>query len=159
MVLIEAQGPQSVALGILLSFQLDFVLGLPYFRFRSVRPKLQAGSGRLGEAVRATQHHQRWHYIVATADIIGAALHPVLLGKTGNAHRGHRQKGGNQQRQLEVFADFFIFAVLRLLAEYKSHSQQYQRSTREREEKGMGRIGKARTPINRASPIVIEIAY
>jgi hypothetical protein len=54
MVLIEAYGPRTVALGILLSFYLDFILVLPYFCFRSVLPKLSASSGEIGEAVRAT---------------------------------------------------------------------------------------------------------
>jgi hypothetical protein len=43
-----------VALGVLLSFYEDFILVLPYFRFRSVLSKLQASSGSIGEAVRAT---------------------------------------------------------------------------------------------------------
>ncbi len=40
MVLIEAQGPRTVALGIILMFYLDFILVLQYFRFWSVLPKL-----------------------------------------------------------------------------------------------------------------------
>jgi hypothetical protein len=52
MVLIEAQEPQTVELG--MSFYLAFILVLPYFRFRSVLPKLKASSGLKGEAVRAT---------------------------------------------------------------------------------------------------------
>jgi hypothetical protein len=54
MVLIEAHGPRTVALGILLLFNLDFILVLQYFCFRSVLSKLQVSSGRIGETVRAT---------------------------------------------------------------------------------------------------------
>ncbi len=124
MVLMEAQGPQTVALGILLSFYLDFILVLPYFRFQSVLPKLQASSGRIGEAVRATQRHQNWHYIAATANIIGAAWHQALIGAAGELSRISSQSGANSQRQYEVLADFFMFSVLRLLAEYKSQDKQ-----------------------------------
>ncbi len=42
-----------MAVGILLLFYLDFILVLPYFHFRAVLSKLYAGSGSIGEAVRA----------------------------------------------------------------------------------------------------------
>ncbi len=91
MVLIEAQEPWTVALGILLLFYLDFILVLPYFRFRSVLSNLQASSGSIGEAVQATQRQQNWRYIAATATIIGAAWHSALLGKTGRIRSANKK--------------------------------------------------------------------
>ncbi len=49
MVLIDAYEFWTVVLGILLSFYLDFMLVLSYFRFRSVLPKLWASFGKIGE--------------------------------------------------------------------------------------------------------------
>jgi hypothetical protein len=51
MVLIEVKGPRTVALSILLSFYLDFILVLPYFRFRSILPKLYESSEKIDEVV------------------------------------------------------------------------------------------------------------
>ncbi len=120
MVLIEAQEPRTVALGILLSFYLDFILVLPYFRFRSVLPNLQASSGKISKAVRATQCQQNWRYIAATAKFFGAAWHSALIGEAGQI------RGANTK----FSRIFFMFAALRLLAEYESQRQQYWRSIR-----------------------------
>jgi hypothetical protein len=40
----------------------------------------------------------------------------------------------NSQHQSEVFADFFLFAALRLLAEYESQRQWYWRGIKETKE-------------------------
>ncbi len=130
MVLIEAQVPQTVALGILLSFYLDFILILPYFRFRSVLPKIQASSGKIGEAVRATQRQQYLRYIDVTAYINGATSRPALIGEAGRTLRAYRRSEANSQRQYVVFADFCLFAALRLLAVHELQRQQYWRSIR-----------------------------
>ncbi len=121
MVLIEAQEPQTVELG--MSFYLAFILVLPYFRFRSVLPKLKASSGLKGEAVRATQHQQNWRYIAATANIIGTAWHLALIGEAGECSPHLWRSGANSQRQYEVFADFCMFAALRPSAEYESQDK------------------------------------
>ncbi len=131
MVLFDGYGPRIVALGINLSIQVVSILFMPYFRFRSVRPKLQASSGRIGEAVRATQRQQYWRYIAENANIIGAAWLTALIGEAGK-RSPHLQ--ANSQRQYEVFADFFMFAALRLLAEYESQHQQYWHSIRKMKE-------------------------
>ncbi len=54
MMLTEAYGPRTVALGILLVFNLDFIFVLPYFRFRLELSKLWPSSGKIGEVVQAT---------------------------------------------------------------------------------------------------------
>ncbi len=48
------EGPQTVALGILMSFYLDFILVLPYFHLQSVQSKLLVSSGKKSKEVRAT---------------------------------------------------------------------------------------------------------
>ncbi len=128
MVLIEAQVPRTVALGILLSYYLDFIQILPYFRFRSVLPNLQASSGEISEALRATQRQMYWRYIES---VIGARSISALKGEAGRLRCANRRSAANSQRQYLDFRGFFIFASLCLLAEYESQRQQYWRSIRE----------------------------
>jgi hypothetical protein len=45
-------------------------------------------------------------------DVIGATLHAALKGEAGYLRRANRRSTTNSQ----VFVDFFLFAVLRLLA-------------------------------------------
>ena len=145
MVLIEAQGPRTVALGILLSFYLDFILVFPYFRFRSVLPNLQASSGKLSEALRATQRQLYWRYIESLL-----ALRRFLRLK---AKRGaFAAPIGEFAAPIITFSWIFhichaspisgvrIVAPI-VLAQHKDNE----------------RIGKARTTIRSTSPIVIEI--
>ncbi len=154
MVSVEAQEPRTVALGVLLSFYLDFILVLPYFRFRSVLPKLLASSRSLGEALRATKRQQNCHYIAAIAIIIGAAWHSVLIGEAGECSPHLQAKQGEFIAPIRSFRGFFYvrfaspiggagIAGLIVLALHKESE----------------RIGEARTTIRSASPIVIEIAY
>jgi hypothetical protein len=50
---------------------------------------------------------------MATANIIGAAWHPALIGEAGRIHSANKK-----------FSQiFFMFAVLRLLAERESQDQ------------------------------------
>ncbi len=107
MVLIETQEPRTVALGVLLSFYLDFILVLPYFCFQSVLPKLQASSGSIGEAVRAIQRQQNWRYIAATANIIGAARHSALIGEAGERLPHLQAKRGEFIAPIRSFRGFF----------------------------------------------------
>ncbi len=127
MVLIEAQVPRTVALGILLSFYLDFVLVLPYFRFRSVLLNLQASSGQISEALRKTQLQYDWRYIES---VIGTTSISALKGEAGRLRCANRRSAANSQPHYKDFRGFLIFAVLRLLAEYESQRQQYWRSIR-----------------------------
>ncbi len=153
MVLIEAQVSQTVALGILLSFYLDFILILPYFRFWPVLPKLQVSSGKIGEAVRATQYQKYLHHIDVTAYINGAASCPALIGEAGHTLQTNRRSEAKLQCQQVVFADFCLFTALRLLAAHESQRQQLLAQHKEHE-----RIGEARTYMCRASPIVLKLA-
>ncbi len=146
MVLFDGYGPQIVALDIILLIQLVSILFMPFFLFLSVRPELQASSGRIVEVVRATQRQQYWRYIAATANIIGAAWHPVLIGEAGERSPHLQAKRGEFVAPGRSFADFFMFAELGLLAEHESQDQENER------------IGKAQTTIRSASPIVIEIS-
>ncbi len=106
MVLIEVQGLRTVALGILLSFCLDLTLVVQYFRLRSVLPKLQASSGRTGEAVRATQRQQIWRE---------------------NTCHTFRRSDENLQHQCEFFADFFMFSAFRLFASTNRRRNSFRR--------------------------------
>jgi hypothetical protein len=47
-------------------------------------------------------------YTEMTANIIGAALHSVLLGKVGRVCCAYRQSAKDFQCQLGVFIDFFF---------------------------------------------------
>ncbi len=134
MVSIEAQQPRTVALGVLLSFYLDFILVLPYFRFQSVLPKVQASSGTIGEAVRATQCHQYWRCIAATDNIIGAAQNTVLIGKAGERSAHLQAKRSEFVAPIRSFHGFFMFAALHLLAKYELQNKQYWRSIRKTKE-------------------------
>ncbi len=148
MVLFDGYGPRIVALGINLSIQVVSILFMPYFRFRSVRPKLQASSGRIGEAVRATQR-----YIAKNANIIGAAWLTALIGEAGKRSLHLQAKRGEFVAPIRSFRGFFYvrcaspiggirIAAPIVLAQYKENE----------------RIGEARETIRSASPIVIEIA-
>ncbi len=54
MVLIDVNGPGTVALGFFMSFYFSIILFLPYFRFRLILPNLLAISGKIDEVLRAT---------------------------------------------------------------------------------------------------------
>ncbi len=153
MVLIEAQGPRTAALDILLSFYLDLILVLPYFCFRSLLPEVQGSSGTIGEAVRATQRHQFWRYIAATDNIIGAAWNSALMGEAGKRRRTYRRSAANSQRQYEVFTDFFYDRCASPISGVQIAEQIVLAQHKENE-----RIGKARKTIRSALPIVTEIA-
>jgi hypothetical protein len=85
--------------------------------------------------------------------VIGATLLPALKGEAGHLHRANRRSAANSQRQLEVFADFFfIHCALPICGERIAGPIVLALH------KGNERIGKARTTICSASPIVIEIA-
>ncbi len=144
MVLIEAQGPRTVALGILLSFYLDFILVLQYFRFWSVLHKLQASSGKIGEAIRATQRQQYWRYIDGTANINGTVLRPALIGEAGALSAAALSffRGFLYIRCASPISGARIAAPI-VLALHKEHE----------------RIGKEWTSMRSGSPIVIELAY
>jgi hypothetical protein len=92
-------------------------------------------------------------YVVATADIIGAAWHPALKGEADNARCAYRHIG-EFTVPIISFQGFFYFRSVSpisgvriagpiVLVQHKGHE----------------RIGKPRMPIRRALPIVIEIAY
>ncbi len=72
MVLIEALGPRTVA-GHSQAFYLDFILVLPYFRFRTVLPKLQENFGKIGEVVERCSANSMG--AIWTAQLILTALH------------------------------------------------------------------------------------
>ncbi len=153
MVLIEAQEPWTVALGILLSFYFDFILVLPYFCFRSVLSKLWASSRSLSEAMRATQRLQNWRYIAATATIIGAAWHSALIGEAGERSPHLQAKRGEFLAPMRCFRGFFLCS-LRFTYWQSTHRRTKVLALHKENE----RIGKAQTTIHSASPI-IEIAY
>ncbi len=139
MVLFDGYGPRIVVLGIILSILVVSILFMPYFRFRSVWPKLQASSGRIGEAVQATQCQQYWRYIAETANIIGAAWLTALIGEAGKRSLHLQAKRGEFVVPIRSFRGFFMFAALCLLAEYESQRQQYWRSVRKTKEQAKRR--------------------
>ncbi len=154
MVLFDGYRPRIMAVDITLSIQVVSILFMPYFRFRSVRPKVQVSSGRIGEAVQATQCQQYWRYIAEAANITGTAWHTALIGETGKRLAHLQAKRGDSQHQYEVFGDFFyvrccaspnggvrVVAPI-ILPQHKENK----------------RIGKARFTIRSALPTVIEIA-
>ncbi len=137
-----------MALGILLSFYLDFILVLPYFRFRSVLLNLQASSEKKSELVRATQRQQNWRYIAATAKFIGAAWYLALIGKVGRI----------RSTNTKFSRIFFMFAALRLLAEYESQRQQYWRSIRTTKEQAKrGKLFAALRLLLQKSPNIFSV--
>ncbi len=151
MVLFDRYRPRIVVLDIILSIQVVSILIMPYFRFRSVRPELQASSGRIGEAVQATQRQQYWRYIAETANITGAAWHTALIG--GNARRTYGRSGANSQRQYEVFADFFYVRCASPIGRVRIIAPIVLAQHKENK-----RLGEARLTVRSASPIVREIA-
>ncbi len=153
MVSIEAQEPWTVALGVLLSFYLDFILVLPYFRFWSVLPKLQASSGSMDEAVRVPQRQQNWCYIAATADIIGAAWQLSLIGEAGERSPHLQAKWGKFVAPIRSFRGFFYVRCASPISGVRIAEQIVLVQHKENE-----RTGKARKTICSALPIVIEIA-
>ncbi len=130
---------------------LFFCFGLPsscsyHICFWSVLPNLQASSGQISEVLRAMQRQLFWRYIES---IIGTTSIPALKGKAGLFCCANRQSAAKHSANYKIFADF-------------SYSPRfaYQRSTnRSAQHKGNMRTGEARTPVHRALPIVIEIAY
>jgi hypothetical protein len=56
-------------------------------------------------------------------NVIGDTLHAALKGEAGRLRSANRRNATNSQRQLKVFADFFLFAALRLLAQYELQDQ------------------------------------
>ncbi len=153
MVLIEAQGPRTVALDILLSFYLDLILVLPYFHFRSVLPKVQASSRTIGEAVRATQRHQYWRYIATTDNIIGAAWNWALMGEAGNRSAHLQAKHSEFVAPIRGFRGFFYVRCASPISGVRITEQTVLAQHEENE-----RIGEARKTIRSALPIVTEIA-
>ncbi len=153
MVLIEAQEPRTVALGILLLFYLDFILILTYFRFRSVLLKFQASSGSTGEAVRATQRQQNWRYIAATANFIGAALHSALIGEAGTRSPHLQAKQGKFVAPIRSFRGFFYVRCASPISGVRIAAPIVLAQHKDNE-----RIGEAWKTIRSSSPIVIEIA-
>jgi hypothetical protein len=91
-----------------------------------------------------------WRYIEC---VIGATSLPALKGEAGRLRCANRRSAANSPCQQEVFADFFIRCALPIsgeriaapivLAQHKEHK----------------RIGKVRTSMRRASPIVIKLPY
>jgi hypothetical protein len=85
-------------------------------------------------------------------NIIGATLHPALKGEAGRLCCANRRSVTNSQRQLKVFADFFIrctspTGAVRIAGKIVLVQH-----------KGNERIGEARTSIRRALPIVIKLS-
>ncbi len=153
MVLIEAQEPRTVALGVLLSFYLDFILVLPYFRFRSVLPKLQVSSGSIGEAVRATQRQQYWRYIAETTNIIGTVWHSALIGEAGERSPHLQAKGSEFVAPIRSFPGFFYVRCASPISRVRIAAPIVQAQHKLNE-----RIGEAQITLRSASPIVIELA-
>ncbi len=154
MVLFDGYRPRIVALDIIQSIQVVSILFMPYFCFRPVRPKLQVSSGRIGEAVRATQRQQYWRYIAETANITGAEWQKALIGEAGNRSPHLQAKRGEFVAPIIRFSRIFHIcrpspisgvriAAPIVLAQHKEHE----------------RIGEAQTPVRCASPIVIELSY
>jgi hypothetical protein len=81
------------AVDIVLLWKLASILFIAYFRFWSVLPNLQGSSGIMGEALWATQRRYSWRYIENTANIIGAVLHPALIGEAVRIRRAFRWGG------------------------------------------------------------------
>ncbi len=124
MVLIHGYKPQIVALDIIFSFWFTFILFLPYFRFQSVLPNLQASSGQISEALRATQRQLYWRYIEC---VIGATSLPALKGEARQIRSANKK-----------FSRIF-FVALHLLAENESQRQYYWRcitNTKEQVKRG-----------------------
>ncbi len=153
MVLFDGYRPRIVALDIILSIQVVSIWFMPYFRFQSVRPELQAISGRIGEAVRATKRQQYRRYIAETANITGAVWQTALIGRAGKRSPHLQAKCGEFVAPIRSFRGFFyvrcaspiggvrIVAPI-VLAQHKENK----------------RIGEARLTLCSASPIDIEIA-
>ncbi len=151
MVLINGYRPWIVVLDIIFSFWFTFILSLLYFRFRSVLPNLQASSGTMSKALRATQRQLYWRYIES---VIAATSLPALKGEAGCLRCANKRSASNSQHQLEVFADFFLFAPLRLLAENGSRDQQYWWSIRETQDQAKrGKLFAALSLLLQKSPI------
>ncbi len=153
MVLFDGYRPRIVALDIILSIQVVSILFMPYFCFRSVRAELQAISGRIVEAVRATQRQQYMRYIAETANITGAAWQTALIGEAGKCSPHLQAKRGEFVAPIRSFRGFFYvrcaspiggvqIVALIVLAQHKENE----------------RIGEARLTVRSASPIDIEIA-
>jgi hypothetical protein len=85
--------------------------------------------------------------------VIGAMLFPALKGEAGCLPRVKRRSAANSQRQLEVFAFFFICCASPIGGEQIAVPIVMALHN------GNKRIGKAQTTIRSALPIVIEIAY
>ncbi len=148
MMLIEVQGSRTVALGILLSFYLDFILVLPYFRFRSVMSRLQASSGTTG---------------VSDLAPVLLALHIKQYWRC-DAPCAYRQSGAHSPR-LQAKRGAFAASILRFSRIFHICCASPISGVRIvalivlEQHKRNERIGKVRTPVCCASPIVIELAY
>ncbi len=149
MALIDVNGPGTVPLGIFMLFFFAVILFLPYFHFWSVLPKLQASSGKIGEALRAMQRQLYWCYIEM---LLALRCTLRLKAKQGAfaAPIGEAQRIGSPNKKFSQI--FFIRCAsptggvqIALPIVWAQH-------------KGNKRIGKSRTSICCASPIVIEIA-
>ncbi len=153
MVFFDGYGPRIVALGIILLIQVVSILFMSYFCFRSVRSKLQASSGRIGEAVRATQRQQYWRYIADTANIIGAAWLTALIGEVGKRSPHQYAKRGEFVAPIQSFRGFFYVRCASPLGGIRIAAPIVLAQHKENE-----RIGEARETIRSVLPIVIEIA-
>ncbi len=114
MVLIHGYKPQIVALDIIFSFWFTFILFLPYLCFRSVLLNLQASSGQISEALRATQCQLYQRYIEC---VIGAMLLPALKGEV------RRIRSANKK-----FLRIFFIRCASPISGNESQCQQYLRS-------------------------------
>ncbi len=153
MVLFDRYRPRIMALDIILSIQVVSILFMPYFCFRSVRPELQAISGRIGEAVRATQRQQYRRYIAETANIIGAAWQTALIGEVGKRSPHLQAKRGEFVAPIQRFRRFFYVRCASPIGGLRIVVPIVLAQHKEKE-----RIGEARLTVRSASPIDIEIA-
>ncbi len=122
---IEAQGPWTVALGILLSFYLDFILVLPYFNFRPVMHKLQASSGKIGEAARVMWCQLYRLNIDSTAYICMVLRCTLCLMAKRDTLSTPIGKARRIRSANRLFLQICVFAALHLLAAHESQYPQY----------------------------------
>ncbi len=148
MVLIEAQEPRTVALGILLSFYLDFI----WFCHISVSGQYCPNYRRvLDQQVKRCE--QRSANRIATANIIGAAWHSVLLGEAGERLLHLQAKRGEFVAPIRSFCGFFYVRCASPISGVRIAAPIVLVQHKENE-----RIGEVRITILSASPIVIELA-
>jgi hypothetical protein len=86
-----------VALGILLSFYLDFILVFPYFRFRSV-PTAEF-IGEFWKKKRSATSDVAPIVLALYRIVIGATSISALKGEVGRLRCANRRSAANSQRQ------------------------------------------------------------